>query len=81
MTIAEILQSVQFVVDQDGKPTAAVLDIRAWEAFLLMLEDIEDADLIRDRLKNWRSKEGWTRWEDFESELETDALPTVVIGK
>lgn len=77
MTVTEILQSVQFVVGQDGEPTAAVLDIRAWEAFLSLLEDIEDVELIRDRLKNWRSKEGWTRWKDFEAELETDALPTV----
>jgi len=34
MTATEILQSVQFVVDQSGKPTAAMLDMRAWEAFL-----------------------------------------------
>lgn len=77
MTVTEILQSVQFVVDRDGKPTAAMLDINVWEAFLSLLESIEDVGLIRDRMKNWRSKEGWTRWEDFEAELEADALPTV----
>jgi len=69
MTATEILQSVQFVVDQNGKPTAAMLDMRAWEAFLSLLEDVEDGELIRDRMKNWRSKEEWTRWEDFEGEL------------
>lgn len=73
MTVSEILQSIQFVIGQDGKPTAALLDIKAWEAFLSMLEDIEDTALIRNRMKNWRSKEGWTRWEDFEA----DALSTV----
>jgi accessory colonization factor AcfC len=77
MTVTEILKSVQFVVDQDGKPTAALLNMSAWEAFLSMLEDIEDAQLIRDRIKNWRSKEGWTRWEDFEAELEADGLSTL----
>ncbi len=77
MTITEILQSVQFVVDQDGKPMAAMLDMSVWEAFLSLLENIEDVGLIRDRMKNWRSKEGWTRWEDFEAELEVDALPTM----
>ena len=77
MAVAEILQSVQFVVDRDGKPTAAMLDIGAWDTFLSMLEGIEDIGLIRDRMKNWRSKEGWTRWEDFEAELEANALPTV----
>ena len=70
MTVTEILKSIRFVVDQKGKPTA-------WEAFLSMLEDIEDAELIRERTRNWRSKEGWTRWEDFEVELEANGLSSV----
>jgi hypothetical protein len=77
MTALEILKSVHFVVDQDGTPTAAVLDMRAWEAFLSMLEDLEDESLVVERLKNWRSKEGWSRWEEFEGELEPDELPGV----
>ena len=77
MTVTEVLQSAQFVVDHEGKPTAVVLDIAVWDAFLSALEDIEDNELVRERLKNWRTKHGWTRWEDFESELDTDALPTV----
>ena len=72
MTVAEILKSMQFVVDCEGKPTAALLDMDAWNAFVSMLEDMEDIELVRDRMKTWRSKEGWTRWEDFEDELETD---------
>jgi len=74
MTVTEILKSMQFVVDREGKPTAALLDMDAWNAFVSMLEDIEDIELIRERMKNWRSKEGWTRWENFEAELEADAL-------
>jgi hypothetical protein len=77
MTVTDILKSMRFLVDQKGKPTAAVLDMEAWEAFLSMLEDIEDAELIRERTRNWRSKEGWTRWEDFEAELEADGLSTL----
>ena len=77
MTTTEILQSVQFVVDQSGKPTAAMLDMRAWEAFLSLLENMEDSELIRDRMKSWRSKEGWTRWEDFKVELEGDEISPV----
>jgi accessory colonization factor AcfC len=68
---------MQFVVDQDGKPTAALLDMSVWEAFVSMLEDIEDVELIRKRMKNWRDKEGWTRWEDFEAEIDADGLSTV----
>ena len=77
MTVTEILKSMQFVVDHDGKPTAALLDMNAWEAFVSMLEDIEDVQLVRERTKNWRSKEGWTRWENFEAELEADGLSTL----
>ena len=77
MTVTEILGSVQFVVDQDGHPTAAVLDIEAWEAFLSLLEDVEDVELIRNRMKNWRAKTDWTRWEDFEAKIESDALPSL----
>ena len=51
--------------------------MNVWEAFLSLLENIEDAGLIRDRMKDWHSKEGWTRWEDFKVELETDELSTV----
>jgi hypothetical protein len=77
MTVTEILQSVQFMVDRDGKPTAVVLDISAWEAFLSILTDSEDVQLVRERMKNWRTKEGWTRWEEFEAELEADELSPV----
>jgi hypothetical protein len=77
MTVTEILHSVQFVLDQNGHPTAAVLDIKAWKAFLSLLEDLEDEELIRDRMKNWRTKKGWTPWEDFDAETEPDALPSV----
>jgi hypothetical protein len=34
MDIAEILDSAQFVVDQQGHRTAAVLDIKNWQALV-----------------------------------------------
>jgi accessory colonization factor AcfC len=77
MTVTDVLRSAHFVVDQEGKPTAVVLDIGVWEALLTALEDIEDVELARERLKNWRSKQGWTRWEDFEAELDADGVSTV----
>lgn len=73
MTLAEILQSVQFVVDQEGRPSAVLLELRAWAALLSLLEDIEDAEIIRTRLKNWPSGEGWISWEDVEAELDNGA--------
>jgi hypothetical protein len=60
MTISDVLQSVHFMVDQSDKPTAAVVDMPAWEAFLQALDDIEDNQLARKRLRAWRSKTGWT---------------------
>lgn len=72
MTVSEILDSVQFVVDRTGKPTAAVLDIHLWGDLCPLLEALEDNQLIQDRFNSWRSKDGWTRWEDFEAELEAD---------
>jgi hypothetical protein len=70
MTVTEVLKSAHFLVDQEGKPTAVVLDIAVWDAFLAALEDVEDSELVRERLKDWRTKQGWTRWEDFEAELD-----------
>ncbi len=70
--VTDILKSVHFLVDQEGRPTAAVLDIEAWEEFLSLLEELEDIQLTEARAKNWRSKEGWTPWESFEHELDAD---------
>jgi len=69
MITHKILQRVQFVVDQAGKPTAAVLDMGAWESFLSLIEEPADIELVRARLKNRRTKEGWTCWEDFEAKF------------
>lgn len=68
MTVAEILKATRFVVDQDGKLMAAQLDIRAWEAFLSLLEEIEDVEVLRERFHNWQTKEGWTAWEEITAE-------------
>lgn len=42
MSISEIMQSAQFIMGNNGKPTT----------------------VVRQRMKNWRIKEGWTSWED-----------------
>jgi hypothetical protein len=47
MTVVEILQSVQFIFDQRGRPSGALLDMRAWEALLSLLEDVEDVEAVR----------------------------------
>jgi hypothetical protein len=77
MHVEEILKTVQFVVDQEGKPKAAVLDMQAWEMLLALLEEAEDRELVRSRLQGWRTKVGWTRWADFEAELDKDGIQAV----
>ncbi len=80
MTVNDVLQSVRFVVDRAGKPTAAVVDIAAWESFVQALEDIEDGQLVRERLVRWESKQGWTKWEDFKEELVDDGVSDLAEG-
>ena len=68
MTIQDMLGTVRFVVHPDGRRTAVLIDMDAWEAILSLLQDLEDTEIVQERIKNWRTKEGWTRWEAFEQE-------------
>jgi len=63
-----VLQNVEFVVDADGRTTAAVLDIESRARVLDWLEDAEDTRLARERLAKWKSHEGWTRMEGMKAE-------------
>ncbi|RIK28656.1 MAG: hypothetical protein DCC56_15430 [Anaerolineae bacterium] len=59
MTIAEILKSVQFVVNPDGEKSAVMVDVDVWDEIVSMLEDIEDAEemkqakMIREESVPW----------------------------
>jgi len=67
MTVAEALASVEFIVDQDGKPRAAVLEIAAWEALIDWLEEMEDRAIVRaalPRLRMGPEKAGALCWKD-----------------
>jgi predicted DNA-binding protein len=75
MTVAEALASVEFIVDRDGKPRAAVLEIKAWEALMDWLEEMEDRAIVRTALPRLRmgpEKAGALRWEDVEAEWGND---------
>ncbi len=47
MTIAEILKSVQFVVNPDGEKSAVMVNVDVWDEIVSMLEDIEDAEELK----------------------------------
>lgn len=75
MTISETLKDVKFVVGPDGQPTAALVDITAWQRVVDLLEEAEDQGLLRaylTRRRTARSAEalGLVSWEQAEAELD-----------
>jgi len=66
MTVADILSSVKFVVNPDGQQSAVVVDLDVWEQIVILLEDTEDAE----EMKQMRSiKEEKILWEMAKKEL------------
>ena len=47
MTIAEILETVRFVVNPSGQKSAVMVDLDIWEQIVSMLEDLEDAEEMK----------------------------------
>lgn len=47
MSIHELLQAAQFVVDAKGNKKAVLFDYSLWEELLTLLEDLEDTQEIR----------------------------------
>lgn len=66
MTIAEILNSVKFVVTPDGHQSAVVVDLAIWEQIVTLLEDVEDAEEIK---KARMIKEETIPWKTAKKEL------------
>ena len=54
MSVAELLQAVQFVVKSDGQPVAVQMDMPTWEALLTWLEDGEDRQVVKAKLERLR---------------------------
>jgi hypothetical protein len=66
MSVTELLQTVQFLVDANGKKKAVVFDLALWEELLALLEDLEDAEEI-GRLRE--AKEEAIPWAQAKAEL------------
>ena len=78
MTVSEALEQVQFVVGPDGQPTAALIDIGAWQALVALLEEAEDQGLLRAYLARRRvarspEEMGLISWEQAEARLDEGA--------
>ena len=46
MSMKELIESAEFLVDAQGKKKA-VVDVRVWEEIVTLLEDLEDATEIQ----------------------------------
>ena len=46
----EMLNNVCYVIDPEGKKAAVQVDMKAWEALLDYLEDLEDRLLVKEKL-------------------------------
>ena len=71
MSVTEILQNIQFVVDVGGNKKAVLLDYSLWEELLTQLEDLEDAEEIR-RLRE--AEEEVISWEQAKGELRAEGV-------
>ncbi|MCH8295122.1 hypothetical protein IH992_28905 [Candidatus Poribacteria bacterium] len=71
MSITELIQAAQFLVDAAGNKKAVVLDYVYWNEFLELLEDLEDAEEIR-RLRE--ASEETLSWESAKAELRREGI-------
>jgi hypothetical protein len=74
----ETLKAVQFVVGQDGQPSAVQIDIATWESLLDWFEDTEDRALVKQVLPKLRGQPahaGALRWDDVKSEWDDLQAP------
>jgi hypothetical protein len=66
MTIAEILNSIKFVITPDGHQSAVVVDLDVWEQIVTLLEDAEDTE---DMKQARAAKEETIPWKTARKEL------------
>ena len=78
MSVAELLQAVQFVVKPDGRPAAVQMDMPTWEALLAWLEEGEDRQLVKTKLESLRrgpQASGAVRWDEARADWEAGEKP------
>jgi len=71
MSVTEILQNIQFVVDVGGNKKAVLLDYSLWEELLSQLENLEDSEEI-GRLRE--AQEEVISWEQAKGELRAEGV-------
>jgi hypothetical protein len=71
VSVVELLQTAQFVVDVDGTRKAVVLDYAIWEELVTSLEDMEDAEEISNLRE---AGEEAISWEQARAELRAQGV-------
>jgi len=46
MSVVEILDTVQYVIDREGHQTAVLLDLQTWEALRHLLEELAEDERL-----------------------------------
>jgi hypothetical protein len=72
MTVNDAVEQVQFVVDADGKPTAALLNISAWQTLVAAIEDAEDQGVFSAYLSHSPDEIEPIDWELADLQLDID---------
>jgi hypothetical protein len=74
MVTEETLKSVQFVVDDEGKRTAVLLDIRTWDVLIKWIETVTDTKIAIQALDELQQgggrpeQAGWFAWDRVSEE-------------
>ena len=71
MSVTEMLNKAEFLVDDNGNKKAVVLDMALWRELLQMLEDLEDAAEIQ-QLRD--AREETVDWQQAKNELRAKGI-------
>lgn len=75
MTIAEILNAVHYVVDEQGNRKAVQVDLPLWEELVTLLEDLEDSEeLARLSEAVEKGEEEAISWDQAKAELRSEGV-------
>ena len=72
MSVRDILESAQYVVDKDGQQTAVLLDLSTWQSLRLLLEDLaedESLEALMDSVRDDELLEGEAAQEVYKNYL------------
>ena len=61
MNTQQLLEKVQFVIDNNGHQSAVLLGLEDWEQILTRLEDGEDAQAILEAREDKEEEVSWTK--------------------